>query len=308
MAPNGWRCPPSMGLPRLSHPRRAAPSACACDRPTDHGWACTCDLPHRRPTMGGFGSRKAGGIAPWGRLDYWHSQSPYPARKIPAPRESSCLNARLSHAAKCPCFALRVSHCSAYSFAVTFVRADAPRVLAAGKLPSDSRLQPLKNLNGYFPLEVPATREAWEERAKQLRRQILVAEGLWPMPDKTPANAVIHGKVDRDGYTVERVLSREFSRAFRHRQPYRPKGKSGKLPAVLSPHGHWANGRFYRLRREADQKDLVERRRAFRSGGRIRFNRRAHNWRGWAAWCFITTWSAMATAFNSNIAPAFARR
>src|ERR1041385_4242988 len=26
---------------------------------------------------------------------------------------------------------------------------------------------------------------------------------------------------------------------------YRPKGKTGKLPAVLNPHGHWADGRFY---------------------------------------------------------------
>src|SRR5207248_982478 len=26
---------------------------------------------------------------------------------------------------------------------------------------------------------------------------------------------------------------------------YRPKNKTGKLPGVLCPHGHWANGRFY---------------------------------------------------------------
>src|SRR5690606_23167999 len=26
---------------------------------------------------------------------------------------------------------------------------------------------------------------------------------------------------------------------------YRPKGRKGRLPAVLSPHGHWQNGRFY---------------------------------------------------------------
>ena len=138
-------------------------------------------------------------------------------------------------------------------------QADAPRVLAADKMPSDGRLQPLKNLNGYFPLEVPATREAWEERAKQLRRQILVAEGLWPMPDKTPANAVIHGAVDRDGYTVEKVYLESFPGHFVTGSLYRPKGKSGKLPAVLSPHGHWANGRFYdwEPERRVIKQDLV---------------------------------------------------
>ena len=35
------------------------------------------------------------------------------------------------------------------------------------------------------------TREDWEKRAEQVRKQILVAEGLWPMPEKTPLNPVI---------------------------------------------------------------------------------------------------------------------
>ena len=30
-----------------------------------------------------------------------------------------------------------------------------------------------------------------------------MANGLWPMPKKTPANAVIHGKIDRGAYTVD---------------------------------------------------------------------------------------------------------
>lgn len=46
-------------------------------------------------------------------------------------------------------------------------------------------------------------RPGWEVRAEAARRRLLVALGLWPMP--TPARAVIRGKVDRDGYTVEKV-------------------------------------------------------------------------------------------------------
>ena len=34
---------------------------------------------------------------------------------------------------------------------------------------------------------------------------VLVATGLWPLPEKTPLNPVIHGKVERPGFTVEKV-------------------------------------------------------------------------------------------------------
>jgi dienelactone hydrolase len=119
------------------------------------------------------------------------------------------------------------------------------RVLPPGKLPDDQRLGPLKNLNGKFPFTPPATVADWQQRSEHLRRQAQVGLGLWPMPSKTPANAVIHGRVDRDEYTVERVYLESFPGHFVTGSLYRPKGKSGKLPGVLCPHGHWPNGRFY---------------------------------------------------------------
>ncbi len=85
----------------------------------------------------------------------------------------------------------------------------------------------------------------WEERAKELQIQVLIANGLWPMPEKTPLNPVVHGKIDRDDYTVEKVFFASAPGHYVCGNLYRPKGKTGKLPAVLSPHGHWANGRFY---------------------------------------------------------------
>src|SRR5258705_8774565 len=85
------------------------------------------------------------------------------------------------------------------------VAAAAPRVLPEGKLPNDPRLEPLKDLDGYFPFAPPASMAAWETRAERVRRQILVSQGMWPMPTKTPLNTVIHGKIDRGEYTVEKV-------------------------------------------------------------------------------------------------------
>ncbi len=121
----------------------------------------------------------------------------------------------------------------------------APRVLAAGKVPNDRRLAPPKDLNGYFPFEVPPTIEAWQKRAERVRRQILVSQGVWPMPTKTPANAVVHGLVDRPEYTVERVYLESYPGHFVTGSLYRPKGVTGKVPGVLFPHGHWDNGRFH---------------------------------------------------------------
>jgi len=125
------------------------------------------------------------------------------------------------------------------------VRAEAPRVLPPGELPDDRRLGDLTTLNGYFPFSPCATPEAWAKRSERLRRQMLVATGLWPMPTRTPANAVIHGKVDRKEYTVEKVYLESFPGHFVTGNLYRPKGVSGPGPGVLCPHGHWANGRFY---------------------------------------------------------------
>jgi dienelactone hydrolase len=126
------------------------------------------------------------------------------------------------------------------------VLADVPRSLPAGQLPKDRRLEPLKDLDGYFGWTPSPTPEAWAERAEKLRRQILVACGLWPMPARPAITASIHGKVERDDYTVERVSFESHPGLYVTGSLYRPKsGGDQKRPAVLCPHGHWANGRFY---------------------------------------------------------------
>ena len=130
-----------------------------------------------------------------------------------------------------------------------FVRAVAsaapPRALPPGQAPQDSRLARLKTLDDYFPFTPVASREAWARRAEQLRRQSMVATGLWPMPTRTPLEPIVHGRIDRDDYTVEKVYFQSLPGHFVTGSLYRPKGRSGKLPVVLCPHGHWPNGRFH---------------------------------------------------------------
>ncbi len=108
----------------------------------------------------------------------------------------------------------------------------------------DVRQQPLKDLNGYFPFYPPESLDQWEPRRDYVRRQILVATGLWPMPTKTALNAVIHGKIECDGYTVEKVYFESAPGFFVTGNLYRPTNIQGKVPAVMLAHGHRKDARF----------------------------------------------------------------
>ena len=110
--------------------------------------------------------------------------------------------------------------------------------------PADIRLGPLKDLDGYFPFTVPKTRAEWETRAEEVRKRILVSQGLFPQPTKTPLNAVVHGRIEMEDYTVEKVFFESMPGFFVTGNLYRPRGKAGPYPAVLCPHGHWEDARF----------------------------------------------------------------
>ncbi len=142
------------------------------------------------------------------------------------------------------------------------------KVLPDGRVPADKRLGNLKDLNGYFPLEVPATKEEWTKRADVVRQQVLVSQGLWPMPTKGPLKPVIHGLVDRDDFTVERVYFESAPGLFVTGSLFKPKGKKGPFAGVLCPHGHWNNGRFYDAGELEVRKQIVVGAERFENSGR----------------------------------------
>jgi len=131
------------------------------------------------------------------------------------------------------------------------------RVLPPGKTPQDSRLGKPRDLNDYFPMTVPQSKEEWEARRQRIRERVLVANGLWPLPEKTPLGAVIHGKIDRDDYTIEKVFFASYPGHYVSGNLYRPKGKTAKVPGVLCPHGHWQDGRLFDAGEKAAQ-ELVK--------------------------------------------------
>jgi hypothetical protein len=141
------------------------------------------------------------------------------------------------------------------------------RVIDPPALPPDARLGDPVSLDTPFKF-TPAFNSVddWKARSAVLRRQIQVSLGLWPMPEKMPLKPVIHGKIVRDGYTIEKVFFASAPGHYVSGNLYRPTGAGAKRPGVLSPHGHWpgaelpsgvrADGRLYE-RPEADAREKV---------------------------------------------------
>lgn len=154
---------------------------------------------------------------------------------------------------------LRTLHCTIALIAVgsfAFVPSSWNRTLA--ETPTENLVEankvadvvPLKDLDGHFPFQPPASIDAWKERAEVVRKQVLVSLGLWPKPTMAPLQPVIHSPRQMDGYSVSKVYFESLPGLFVTGSLFLPQGseaeKSGRrYPAVLCPHGHWINGRFY---------------------------------------------------------------
>jgi hypothetical protein len=126
---------------------------------------------------------------------------------------------------------------------------DPTRFFTGDKKPTDARLQLRDLYKSYFPFVVPKSKEEWAARKAVVRERLLVANGLWPLPEKTPLKPVIHGLIERDGYTVEKVFFASMPGHYVSGNLYRPivkeSDKPKKVPGVLFAHGHWLNGRLH---------------------------------------------------------------
>jgi dienelactone hydrolase len=142
------------------------------------------------------------------------------------------------------------------------------RVLAAGESIDDSRLGPLKDLDGYFPFDPSDSAQAWTTRAEQRRIVMQVALGIWPAPTKTPLHAVVHGRQDMGDYSVEKVYFQSLPGFYVTGNLYRPQSAEGKCPAVLCPHGHFPDGRFGDQGLELARREIVAGAERFENGGR----------------------------------------
>jgi dienelactone hydrolase len=108
----------------------------------------------------------------------------------------------------------------------------------------DARNTDIINTNTHLPLPQFTSVKTWEERKTFLRKQILVAAGLAPMPEKTPFHAQVFGKIEAKDYTIEKVLLETLPGFYMGGNLYRPRNGKAKRPGVLNPQGHWPYGRL----------------------------------------------------------------
>ncbi len=110
----------------------------------------------------------------------------------------------------------------------------------------DIRNRSIPHTDTYFTMKRYATLAEWESRKQHLRRQVLSAAGLWPIPEKTPLNAQVFGRIERisEGFSIEKVLLETMPGYYLGGNLYRPLERGKKRPAVLHTHGHYQYGRI----------------------------------------------------------------
>ena len=64
-----------------------------------------------------------------------------------------------------------------------------------------------------------------------------------PLPEKTPLNARVTGVVERDAYTIEKVIFESRPGFLVTANLYLPKGRKFPLPGVVGSCGHSRNGK-----------------------------------------------------------------
>jgi len=85
----------------------------------------------------------------------------------------------------------------------------------------------------------------WKKRAEEIRTQVLVSAGLYPMSERPPLKATIFGRKEYGDFSVEKVYIETLPGFYLCGNLYRPVGKgNGPFPAILNPHGHWSAGRL----------------------------------------------------------------
>lgn len=114
-----------------------------------------------------------------------------------------------------------------------------------GQIPAqDARNTDIPSTSTHFWMPLYNQRAEWERQKHHLRLQILAAAGLLPMPEKSPLHPQIFGRIERPGYSVEKVLIETLPGYYLGGNLYRPAGRPGRFPGVVSPHGHWDRGRL----------------------------------------------------------------
>lgn len=84
----------------------------------------------------------------------------------------------------------------------------------------------------------------WEKRKAELRSCMWEALQLSPLPAKPKSKPIVSNKRTFDGYTVENVALEVLPGLYVSGSLYQPINPKGKIPVILNPNGHFADGRY----------------------------------------------------------------
>jgi len=99
------------------------------------------------------------------------------------------------------------------------------------------------------------TRQEWEDYTDVIRKGILTGAELDPMPEKTPLNVIRKDMRKYGTYTVENIAFESRPGVLVTGSLYAPANPKGKIPGILSPHGHWSEPDDYgRYRADAQRR------------------------------------------------------
>jgi dienelactone hydrolase len=103
-------------------------------------------------------------------------------------------------------------------------------------------------LAAYFRVETQKLSDAclaniqsadeWNSRRAEYRHQLAEMLGLDPLPERTPLQAVVTGKLEHDDFTVEKLYFRSRPHLYVTANLYLPKNAKGPSPAILYACGH----------------------------------------------------------------------
>ena len=79
---------------------------------------------------------------------------------------------------------------------------------------------------------------AWEKVRDQRRQELRDMLGLLPWPPRTPLHVRITGRLERDGYTIEKIAFESVPKFYVTGNLYLPKTRKGAAPAVIYVCGH----------------------------------------------------------------------
>ena len=109
---------------------------------------------------------------------------------------------------------------------------------------ADARNTTLPDYKTHFHMPPFKSRKEWEAHRTHLRRQILAAAGLSPLPVKSALHPQVVRTFDYADYSIQVVLLETLPGYFLGGNLYLPAHPKEPAPAVLIPHGHWKQGRL----------------------------------------------------------------